>query len=334
MGLKIRDVEFPHHVFMGPGLRGFFGEGYWFHILVRLFFGNIWAGMNFVAKTTTLNKRRGNLELKKDGFRMKRLFPRCIIILWLLAVILNAVGLSGPGFLALLSLGRWQKRGDKWILSFMAVGETKAERLEEYRQFIDLLKSYLPELLKNGTQIVLQLNFGCPNTENPPETLRQEIIECLEIAHGCGLPIMLNFNALVPPSLLLELEQTGLVDCFWIANTIPYNTHHLGEILFGTAESPLRRRGINADGGLSGLFCLIYTIRCLESARAIGVTLPIIAGNGAQSRGAIKALKEAGANGVEITALAITRPRRVRRIVRYANKIFAQGESDANSDVG
>lgn len=247
MGLKIRNVEFPHHVFMGPGLRGFFGESYWFHFLIKLFFGAIWTGMNFVAKTTTFHKRQGNLELRADGYQMRRLFPRCILAHWLSSHILNAVGLSGPGFRDLLDRGFWQKRTDPWILSFMAVGKTKEERIQEYRDFVDLLKHRFPELCTFGAQIVLQLNLGCPNTENPLETLRNEILECLGIASETGLPLMVNFNALVPPELLLELEQSGLVDCFWIANSIPYHTDHLGEIVFGKDKSPMRQRGFGTS---------------------------------------------------------------------------------------
>src|SRR5450756_899813 len=117
--MRIGDVVFLYFVFMGPGLRGFFGEGYWFHFLIRLFFRDIWTGMNFCGKTTTFDHRPGNLRIKKGDYRMKSLFPNCIIILWLWAVILNAVGLSGPGLLVLFKTGRWQKRGDSWVFSFM-----------------------------------------------------------------------------------------------------------------------------------------------------------------------------------------------------------------------
>lgn len=325
MGLKIRDVEFPYHVFMGPGLRGFFGEGYWFHLLVKLLFGAIWSGMNFVAKTTTQLKRRGNLKLRADGYRMRRLFPRCILPHWLSGHILNAVGLSGPGFQALLDEGIWQKRTGPWVISFMAVGKTKEARIQEYRDFVDLLKHRLTELRTFGAQIVLQLNLGCPNTENPLETLRNEIFECLGIAKETDLPLMVNFNAFVPPELLLELEESGLVDCFWIANTVPYNTDHLGETIFEQVVSPMRQRGIEADGGISGPLCLQYTVAAVRAARKIGVKLPIIAGNGVQSIGAVKALIEAGASAIEIATVAILRPWKVKRIVKCANALFQEG---------
>jgi len=330
MGLKIRDDEFPHYVFMGPGVRGFFGEGYWFHILIKLLFGAIWSGMNFVAKTTTFPKRRGNLELRADGYRMRRMFPRCILARWLSSHVLNAVGLSGPGFLALLDEGLWQGRTGPWVLSFMAVGKTKKERIREYRDFIDLLKTRLTELCRNDAQIVLQLNFGCPNTENPLETLRCEIFECLTIARETGLPLMVNFNALVPAELLFELEQSGLVDCFWIANTVPYNTDHLGEIIFGQEISPMRQRGFGVDGGISGPLCFHYTAETVRAAREVGVKLPIIAGNGIQSVGAVRCLKDAGASAIEIATATILRPWKVKRIVEYANETLAQGESDEN----
>jgi dihydroorotate dehydrogenase len=287
--------------------------------------------MNFVAKTTTFANRKGNLELRADGYRMLRLFPRCILAHWLSGHILNAVALSGPGFKALLNKGFWQRRRGQWVLSFMAVGKTKGERVQEYRDFVDLLKARLPELRKFGAQIVLQLNLGCPNTENPLETLRGEILECLTIARETGLPLMVNFNALVPAQLLLELEQSELVDCFWIANSTPYHTEHLGEIVFGEEVSPMRQRGFGVDGGISGPLCLHYTVETVRAARELGVKLPIIAGGGVQSIGAVKLLGDAGASAIVIATAAILLPWRVRRIVQYANKIFAQGEADANS---
>lgn len=336
--MKIGNVEFKHFVFMGPGLRGFFGEGYWFHFLVRLLFGDIWRGMNFAGKTTTFYERPGNLKMKEGGYHMKSLFPNCIIILWLRAVILNAVGLSGPGLPALLGMGRWQKRGDSWVFSFMAVGKTKEDRIGEYKALVRLLKVHLPQLLQSGAKIVIQLNFGCPNTEHPLESLRSEIIECLQIVHELGLPVMLNFNALVPAQLLLDLENAKasdgerLVDCYWIANSLPYDHDNLGERLFGTEKSPLRgRKGANGeikvDGGISAKECLAYTLFAVKAAREIGVTLPIVAGNGVQSVGAVKALLPY-VNGIEITGLAILRPWRVRRVAGFANKAFAKKQTE------
>lgn len=83
-------------VFCAPGARGFYGEGYPFHRTSRRF-GMTWDRTGFAAKTTTVEKRAGNLPLKDDGVTPRELIPRCIVVKWLSGHVLNAVGLSGPG---------------------------------------------------------------------------------------------------------------------------------------------------------------------------------------------------------------------------------------------
>src|SRR4051794_20119064 len=90
-------------------------------------FGLRFDEATFVAKTTTVEPRAGNMPLK--GTTPREWKPRCIAVNVREAAVLNAVGLSGPGLEALLADGRWQARTDPFFLSFMAVEADPAERL-------------------------------------------------------------------------------------------------------------------------------------------------------------------------------------------------------------
>ena len=115
------------------GARGFFGEGYWWHGPCRPL-GLDWRGSTFVAKTTTVEPRAGNMPLDADH-RPRGLKPACIKVNFRKAAVLNAVGLSGPGLDVLLADGRWQARRDPFFISFMAVDATPAERVAKAFEF-------------------------------------------------------------------------------------------------------------------------------------------------------------------------------------------------------
>lgn len=327
MPLWIGSVKFPWRVFCAPGSRGFFGKPYWYYFLWRLF-GLCWRWTNFAAKTTTGQTRLGNMSLKEDGDTPKERFPRCILIT-LLGIIsghlANAVSLSGPGAKFLLEQGIWQKLKEPFVLSFMAVGVTRDERMAEYRDFRHLLKSYMGDFL---SPFVLQINFACPNVEPSLFELRYEIKLVLKIMSELGVPLILTFNPLVSPELLFEIEQTGLCQGFFVTGTIPYDHDQLGERIFGSKISPLLSRNlpVRSAGGISGPACLKYTIETVRRAREIGVTLPIIAGNGVQSPIGVWRLWRAGADAIAIGTIALLRPFMMIPVILTANYLFGRKE--------
>lgn len=141
-------------VWCASGARGWFGEGYWFHKWVP---GLDWTGSTFVAKTTTLEPRKGNMPLKSD-WTPRGLIPRGIVVWPVAGAALNAVGLSGPGAEALFETGRWQAWPDPFFLSFMAVGETREDRVVEAREFAKLLRCHLDHF---HAPVGLQVNLSC-----------------------------------------------------------------------------------------------------------------------------------------------------------------------------
>src|SRR5206468_4708264 len=88
---------------------------------------------------------------------------RSVRLNWRKGLVLNAFGLSGPGFRALLDSGRWQQLRRPFFLSFMAIEESPNASLLEVRSFVQTLKKALPNF---AAPVGLQVNFSCPNVQH------------------------------------------------------------------------------------------------------------------------------------------------------------------------
>jgi len=277
--IKLNGIKFGN-VFAASGTLNVFGQGWPHQQLFGLILGFDLSGATFISKTTTLDERQGNMPLD-NSYRPEKLFPDCIKVFFLKGVVLNAVGLSGPGAKTL----------------FMAVGETKEERLEEMSRFVDLLKSHLPRF---KTQIGLEVNISCPNTEHDLQELVLEAIELLQIVRAkLSIPVILKINAL-----------TAIDSVKKIANW---------KKIFGTEVSPLD----HYDGGaLSGWPLLPIVRDYIKELRKESIDIPIIAGGGILGKKDVKILKDAGADAIAIASIAILRPWRIKGIINYANQLF------------
>lgn len=303
-------------MFSAPGARGFFGEGYPFHRIWK-YLGMDWRGATFVAKTTTLGAREGNMPLTEDGLTPRELIPRCIVVEPRSGHVLNAVGLSGPGAAALLIDGRWQERDRPFMLSFMSVAGSRDERLDELRRFVALLGEYRPYF---RAPFALQINFSCPNVGVHHEGLAEEIEQSLEIASRLGVPLVPNFNVLVQPALLARVAAHPACDALWVANTIPWGDPRIDwPRIWGSTESPLQSRGFEQAGGLSGPACLPFLLDRIVEARRLGVTKPIVAGNGIQSIDDVRCCFVAGASAIALGVAGIVRSWRMSGLIAAAH---------------
>ena len=325
-------------IFCAPGSLGFFGEGYPWHRVAKLA-GMTFKGTTFVAKTATLKPLAGNMPLKKDGLTPQEIKPKCIEVYPQSGHVLNAVGLSNVGFWKLFHDGRWQARQEPFMLSFMPKGDSLEEKVSESAGFVhDFLFQYFHR--PHGyfvSEFAIQVNFACPNTGSDPSTFIAEVdsvLEAFQPLREAGIPVVANFNALVPVQALLDAEH--LCDAFWIANTIPWGTPGIEwkEFCAGMDAkgyvSPLKARGIPADGGLSGPLCLRFTIDKVDEAKAKGVNRPIIAGNGIQKPEDVDILRLAGASAVAIGSVALVRPWQTRPIISRALELW---EKPMNADL-
>jgi len=329
-------------VWSASGARGFFGEGYWFHSPLRPF-GLDWRGSTFVAKTTTMEPRAGNMPLV--GTRPREWKPKCIEVNFRRGAVLNAVGLSGPGLVRLLADGRWQARTEPFVLSFAAVSVTPEDRRTEVEEFADWLDVCRDSQWRKLNQVfcapfALEVNASCPNTGHDPAALMAEVATWLDLFrdHLPGVPLLPKINALVPVDAARELAFHDACDGLVVSNTIPWTAledmerrRTLGIITGGILNvaraafgrvSPLAHLG---GGGISGapLFYLVHG--WVTEAVSSGFPVPIVAGGGILSSRHATLLLTAGASAVELGSVAILRPWRVRGIIRFINRRQSHG---------
>ena len=316
--MELRGIDFGH-VLDASGVRGWFGEGHPFHRWIP--FGLSFAGSTFVAKTTTLEPRDPNGALAADGRTTRLLRQPCVRVDWRRGVVLNALGLPGPGLEALLAAGRWQRRTEPFFLSFAAIAETAEGRLDETRRFVRILSAALPDF---AAPVGLQVNFSCPNVphgEPPPDPVAGFRAELDEYA-ALGVPLMVKLSVTQPVADARAIAEHPACDALCVSNTIPW-----GEMpdridwhrLFG-ARSPLERFG---GGGLSGAPLLPLVAEWVSEARRAGTAAPINAGGGILRPADADLLHRAGASSVFVGTIAMLRGWRLARTIRRANRLFA-----------
>jgi dihydroorotate dehydrogenase len=311
--MKLRGINFGH-VLDASGARGWFGEGHSFHRWVP--FGLSFEGSTFVAKTTTLNPRRGNALVGPDGLTPRTFGQRSVKVNWRKGVVLNAFGLPGPGLKALLDTGRWQRLKTPFFISFMAIERLPKDSLQEVRDFVRMLTGALPNF---SPRIGLQVNFSCPNVHAGEHlaAFRQHLDEYQTL----GIPIMPKLSAALSVDAALAIAEHPGCDAICVSNSIawgerPDRIDWAG--LFGN-ESPLKEFG---GGGLSGRPLLTLVADWVRTARAQGLRKPVNAGGGILKPSDVDVLTESGASSVFVGSIAILRGWRLQRTIRHANRIF------------
>jgi dihydroorotate dehydrogenase len=334
--MKLSGVEFSR-VWNASGGRNFFGEGWWFHVPFRPF-GLDYRGSTFVAKTTTLEPRRGNMPLR--GTRLRKPFPSCIRVGFRKGVVLNAVGLSGPGAQELLKDGRWQSRLDPFFLSFMAVDADPEKRIGKAASFAEVVAANR-RLFR--APFGIQLNVSCPNVGRVDMsgnygTLVSEVRDTLRrvALRLPGVPLVPKINALMPVGVAREIATHPDCAAVCVSNTIPW-----GRLpdridwrgLFGSEVSPLASLG---GGGLSGKpllpIVLDWIARAVHGATAADILsdpwrshrirpadtfpVPIVGGDGILSKADALSMFAVGASAIELGSISILRPWRVGGIIR------------------
>ncbi len=317
--IKLNNENWPV-TYCATGARGFMMEGYPFHQLWT-HFGMNWEGTGFSGKTMTLERRAGNMPLKADGMTPKQLFPGCIYVDFFRhgGIIVNAVGLSGFGLEFYLKQGVYQKLTAPFFISIALESKSSIEQEAEIVEICRLIKQYGPY-----GPMAIQINYGCPNSDQDIGSFNDSICAQVSMVQArLNLPVFVNCNALMPIEVLTEVARVA--DGLWIGNTIPWrypgtdwliNWDTIGEI------SPIRKRGIPYDGGLSGERCLYFTQQKVEMLRDSGTRVPIIAGNGIRTLKDVDLLRKVGASGTFLGSVAVVRPQRMKSLISYSNLIF------------
>ena len=319
-GFKLKNVIFDV-VFTASGTLNFFGQRWPIHRLYKLLFGKRFdfIGSTFISKTTTLFKREDGMPLT-DKLQPKKIFPDCVRVYFWKGLVLNSVGLSGPGAVDLLTRNKWQNRIKPFMISFMGLDKTLKERLKEAAFFVYSLEVFKSEF---KAPFGIQVNVSCPNTIYSTKDMLKSSLAILEKFQRLSVPIDLKIGVAdaieAGVEFIKEIEASGLCDCLTCSNTI-----HWGKIsdqidwqkLFGSDKSPLEHLG---GGALSGKPLKPIVLDWLKNVREKGVSMPIKAGGGILCSKDASDYIDAGATALEIGSVAILRPWNVQSIIQTGN---------------
>ena len=311
----------------GAGARGWFGEGYWYHKIYKALipgFKKSIETMPFVAKTTTLSYRKGNLAFNSDNFEPSAKFPACIKIYPFQGMMLNAVGLSGPGFKTLWQSDRWQKLKQIFAISFMPVEEEETAILAETREFMGQLRWFLNDETPRP-DFWVQINLSCPNTLHDPirfASLTERILDTFwALRELYGLKLDLKINPYMPNAIIEHVWKNNLCDMITLSNTIKWGSYGINwyKLFWWRRTSPLEALG---GGGLSGRPIFRLIIAKLESIRYQRINIPIKVSGGIMSKRDIRRAKKAGADAIEIATAISLRPWRLAGMIKEAERVF------------
>jgi dihydroorotate dehydrogenase len=283
------------------GVQNFFGDWkdkYWYHKPLALI--GMWLlWLTFVAKTSTLFGRPGNMPLEDDGVTPKELVPKCIVVKWRKRVVLNAVGLSGRGLKFLLDQNRWQKRREDFFISLMSVAPNIEERVEETRQSVRMLVDRLSEF---KAHVGAQQNVSCPNVGAKYSNIVAEAHALLDVYDEVDpdqkITVAVKVAPTISPEEGVQIMRHPRCRALCVGNTLPF-----GELanevdyvdLFGSTESPLKARGFAQAGGLSGKPLQKIVNRLVREIRRLGGTKHInVCGGILGWRSALMALLSGG----------------------------------------
>ena len=204
----------------------------------------------------------------------------------------------------------------------MSVAERPRERLEEMREFVQLVKLHIG---KFRAKIGIQVNFSCPNVGVQHKRILDEIEVALQRFSELDVPIAVKLSLTSSIEDMLEIDNMNGCDCLVITNTIPWQ--ELPDEIdwnryFRSSISPLRKRNESfGDGGLSGKPLFRPLTKRVAALRQCGFRKPINAGGGIWYRSHVDALQLVGANGISIGSVAMMRPWRVPEIIRRARQL-------------
>lgn len=307
-------------VWDAAGLRGFFGEGYWFHRVAPFWLS--FKGSTFVSKTVTSYSQAGNMPLT-ENYTPRERFPDCIYYDRRTGDTINSVGLSGPGVQKLVECGEWERIKDPFFISWMPVGKTFDEKLVEAHIFVREVRRQLGFL--STKQLGIQFNVSCPNVGADHGHLLEEAGLLLDVLGALDLPIVVKLNLLMSPEAARELARHPRCSGLCISNTLPFGTL-LEESWWQKRYpngSPLYQRSESfGNGGLSGPALFPFVRDWVHHFRRLDPDTHVNAGGGIWHADNVDDLELAGASSVFIGTVAMHQPWRVPGIIRRAHEVF------------
>jgi dihydroorotate dehydrogenase len=239
----------------------------------------------------------------------------------MLRYVVNAVGLANPGLQALLDRNIWQQRSQPFVISVALVLSSIKKRLFELDGIINILKNYGRDFLKN---IIIELNLSCPNTDVLPMQLLQEVPKYLDTFGTAGIPVILKVSVAqteqeeeLVTGLLAIQDHSALVGIH-VSNTVPWKSRFNP---LRSRRSPLHWRGLDADGGYSGVGAIEHSCRVVKKLREAGFTKHVTLGGGILHPDHVLQAWLVGANAISIASAFILRPWWIKEIFAKAAQL-------------
>lgn len=273
------------------GAYSFDGRGWWWEILLSRLAIIDPSLMTVVAKTVTMEPRKGNLNM---------LHPwSCIRLIKDGAV--NAVGLTNPGI-------------KRWCLGpGLTLNHKKAPVLASIMGSPDELE-YMAGMLNYIDVLGVEINASCPNTgEDLANNVEDMILGVCKVKETTKLPIILKLSKAHEGSFeRIVGEVRGKVEAISL-NSVPW------KLVFPEKVSPLARLG---GGGVSGK--IVQPILWPLVQKLSGMTdIPII-GPSVWEFEDMARLREMGAKAVSFGTVCLSHPFRptcfIRREVQTAGQ--------------
>lgn len=309
-------------IWQASGATNFYGQGWWYHMLLKLT-GQSFKGTTFVAKTTTLNPRAGNMPLKDDGVTPKEFFPKSIYVNRHTKAAVNAVSLSGPGLKILLDSGAWQQKRDPFFISLMSLESTVGQRIIEYRECV---RRILDRKTEFNACFGIQINLSCPNGGVDPQDIIKESIPYLDILGELNVPIVPKFGPEALPEAMVEISKHEACSALCLLNTLPWKNLSMEERnqYFNSETSPLIRTLMDPkfEGGVSGKPLKKRLIATLKELNKLGLRKPVNAGGGILCVQDAYDVMDTGAESIFLGSIAFLNPFELSKTIRQANTYY------------
>lgn len=273
----------------GSGALAFNGKGWWWEQPFR------WLGIldpkdfTVVAKTVTLEPRKGNLSLWHPWTCVSTLRKNN------LNGATNAVGLTNPGIRSWIDNDYHvaKKNGYNLVASIWPEDEMQANTMTWLLADLDLC--------------YIEINVSCPNTEHEPDHSSVWKI-CEAVSRECKTPIVLKLaQKQITPEVISNTHDC--VEAYHAINTIPWDD------IFPNEKSPIQHYSHKLKGGVSGQLIHNEAIDSVIKLRSL-TDRPIIGGGGIYSLKDVSNFKQAGANAFSIGTLFMTKPWMPNKIVK------------------
>lgn len=266
-----------------------YGRGWWWERYGLIPLGVLSTrGVVPVTKTLTYHPRRGNLRMWAPW--------RSVLPWWRSGGCLNAVGLTNPGW-------EW------W----------DAEGYEEYATRRDLIVSVRPDTVEQARWMSnslrtmfavrgVEFNASCPNVASPPADKVRWVLDRFEQLEASGVPVGVKLGATDQyPEICEKLD--GRAAWFTLINAVPWPALKQAE------PSPLGRHTGGFPGAVSGPDIVPHARKALFMMRGT-LRTPIVSGGGIMTPAEAVWRMNNGAAAVALGTVFLTRPWRVRRIVK------------------